>query len=85
MKVNSINLRTLRNILPALSAGLKEDAFVQVVDVTTNAHYRRGEGGTVTLGGDTWGTLNDLLNLTVVDCELDSPFYPSNLTVWVQK
>lgn len=85
MKMNSIDLRALRNILPALSTNLKEDAFIQVMDVSTNATYRRGEDGIVTLGGENWGTLNDLLALAVVDCEFDSEFYPSHLTIWTQK
>lgn len=80
-----MKFRELKNILSNFSLKLPEDGFYQIVDVQSNAHFRRNEDGAVTLGGEVWGTLYDLFNLTVVQMETDSIYYPNQCIIWVQR
>lgn len=43
------------------------DDRYEVIDWGTQAHYRLVDENTVELGGDTWGTLKDLLDKEVTE------------------
>lgn len=83
IKTTAITLRQLRNVFPAFSNTLREDDFFQVVSYDFPATFRRDEEGRVTLAGGVWGTLDQLMNTTVIDCKLDNVERPTRCDIWV--
>lgn len=47
-----ITLNELLKRMPYATCGLEEDAFIQIVNHETNAHYRFLDGEILTLGGE---------------------------------
>lgn len=47
-----ITLNELLKRMPYATCGLEEDAFIQIVDHETSAHYRFLDGEILTLGGE---------------------------------
>lgn len=47
-----ITLNELLKRMPYATCGLEEDAFIQIVDHKTGAHYRFLDGKILTLGGE---------------------------------
>lgn len=45
-------LNELLKLMPYATCGLEEDAFIQVVDYETGAHYRFMDGKILTLGDE---------------------------------
>ena len=83
MNTTKVTLRQLRNIFPTFSNALEEDDFFQIVSYDFPATFRRDKEGRVTLAGNVWGTLDELMNTVVVGCKFNKVVNPTRCDIWV--